>query len=452
MLPRIASICCQSYLNNIERIVFPCFLLLLFWAPLPLGSNRLWSSLLLFVISATLLAMLLFKYYCSSLPYTLQKGRWPLLLLFLVQSVVLFQIMPVFSGMADSISVYTIHMAPFQGMEAFFQGLSYLCAFALSLLLIASKHRLRWFIYTVALSAVFQAIYGMLNVLLDWDYLFVIKKEVMHNFVTGTFVNRNHLAGYLNIGLALGIGFMLSVFKKEFRDINNPKQGCRFFIELLFSRVLGTRMILLFVVIALIMTRSRAGNLAFIVSLISLPLFYYAHIKTFNIKLALFFISFLVLDAFLIGQWFGVGELVERVGQTNLGSESRMDLNIAILSAIKKYFWLGSGVNSFDVLLPIYMQSQAHVPFEHAHNDFLELFISLGFFGFIFLLAFITIIIRDNFLKKEPQYGIFMLITSVFILSIFDFNLYIPAFAYTVCASLATVYFSNKQGIIDEGQ
>lgn len=422
----------RFYADHIERFILPCFLVLLFWAPLPLGSNRLWSSLGLFISSAILLLFLLPKYFKNPLPYTFIKGRWPLLLLFTVQLFMVFQV------------VFGVHISPFQGVVAVLQGLSYCFAFTLTLLLITTKKQLQWFVYTVVFSALFQSIYGLLNVLFEWNYLFIIKKTVMQEFVTGTFVNRNHLAGYLNIGLAMGIGWMLLGLKKQ-QIKADYRQNVRTLIEFLFSRVFFIRMVMLLIVLGLIMTRSRAGNLAFIVALTGLAIVYFYKQQSWSLKIGLFFVSFIVLDALLIGYWFGFDHVAQRISQTSLETESRAMLNLSVLTALKDYFWLGSGVNSFDVLLPIYMQSQAHVPFEHAHNDFLELFMSLGFFGFACLAIFVVLIVRDNWNRRKPQYGVFMLVISTFMLSLFDFNLYIPAFAYTLCASLALAYFSMKR-------
>jgi len=88
--------------------------------------------------------------------------------------------------------------------------LTYLQLFALVLLIINSRERVRVLMITLVICGVFQASYGTFMALsgLEFDYLLV--KDVIKHQATGTFINRNHLAGYLEMTLALGVGLLVA--------------------------------------------------------------------------------------------------------------------------------------------------------------------------------------------------------------------------------------------------
>jgi O-antigen ligase len=162
--------------------------------------------------------------------------------------------------------------------------------------------------------------------------------------------------------------------------------------------------------------------------------------RRINKKALLFFASLFLIDALIIGNWFGLEELVQRLEGTELATEVRLELNIAALPMLQDFFWVGSGINSFGQLLPAYTLSQAGVPFEHAHNDYVELFTSLGIIGSVFLLAALWQVLRASWQQSKPAYAVIMLMLYTAGHSFTDFNLYIPAFAFTLCACLATAY------------
>ena len=73
-------------------------------------------------------------------------------------------------------------------------------------------------------SGTFQAAYGAFMVLSGLELGFFVEKYVGQGVATGTFVNRNHFAGYLVMCLSAGIGLLLSQLS---RDARNPgRSGC----------------------------------------------------------------------------------------------------------------------------------------------------------------------------------------------------------------------------------
>src|SRR5690606_19224321 len=112
----------------------------------------------------------------------------------------------------------------------------------------------------LTVSGTLQAFYGTFMTLSGTEWLLSGPKEHYRGVVTGTFVNRNHLAGYLELTISCAIGLMLAL-----RD--GKPFTWRSLVELLLSAKLRLRLALVIMVIALVMSQSRMGNTAFVAAL-----------------------------------------------------------------------------------------------------------------------------------------------------------------------------------------
>jgi len=139
--------------------------------------------------------------------------------------------------------------------------------FTLTLLLVSNKHRLVMLGYTLVFSAVFQAFYGSMMTLSGLEYGFFVEKAAYVGFATGTFVNRNHLAGYLEMASAIGIGLLMATTSNRVR-VRSWRQRLRNLVNLMLSQKLLLRLMLAMMVIALVLTRSRMGNTGFFSSML----------------------------------------------------------------------------------------------------------------------------------------------------------------------------------------
>jgi len=81
----------------------------------------------------------------------------------------------------------------------------------LTLLIVNTPSRLRWIALALVLSGLFQASYGSLMTLSGLEYGFFHEKIHNRGLATGTFINRNHLAGYLVMCLSVGIGLLIAI-------------------------------------------------------------------------------------------------------------------------------------------------------------------------------------------------------------------------------------------------
>src|SRR5207248_2416144 len=88
---------------------------------------------------------------------------------------------------------------------------------------------------------------------------------------TGTFINRNHLAGYLEMCLAAGVGLMLAELSSS--RAASWRDSARHLLRTLLGNKARVRLALVVMVTGLVLTRSRMGNTAFFASLTSVGCF-----------------------------------------------------------------------------------------------------------------------------------------------------------------------------------
>jgi len=446
-----------------NRWLFGSLLFLLVWAPLPFGSNRPWAAALLFLLTALVLGAYLLSCACAGnrLPRGyLARLRWPLLLLLLVQGWVLLQSVPLPRAWVELLSP---RAADLQGPAAWipltldvaqtrFQlmlGLAYTSIFALVPLLVTTRQRCMQLLWTLALSGAFQATYGALMTMSGLEYGFFVEKYSGQGVATGTFVNRNHLAGYLVLTLAAGIGLLISRLGQD--AAHGMRDRIRTLLKLLLSTKFLLRLLLALMVIGLVLTRSRMGNLAFFVGLtVAGTLVLAVSGRRLPGRMALLLASLLLVDLLIVGRWFGAEEIVDRIAQTTTGTESRDEVAVLSLGIVRDFPLTGAGAGTYYTVFPHYSAGELQGDyFTHAHNDYVELAGDLGLpaTGLLALFLLLTlsraiVLLKqsDSRLQSGLAFSVLMAGSWVFLHSSADFNLYIPANPFTLQSLLALAW------------
>lgn len=413
----------------------------LFTLPLPFGGNADWAwpffsaaALILLFIELGYLLKVQQQAALPSLPVSeaFHRGLPLLMLLALLQLWVLVQ------SFTTSLSPYDTHLSLLKGVG--------LCAFfALSLLLLNTRERVKRAVWIVVLAAAFQALFGALMVLTGWEFGFFIEKSAYRGKATGTFINRNHLAGYLEMALALGIGLLLS---QSTRYQGSLRQRLRQLITMLLSDKVILRLLLAVMVIALVLSRSRMGNSAFFASLLiagALALLLMRH-KSRSTTILL--TSLLVIDIAIVGTFFGVEKVADRLQQTSAQSESRDEVTRDTIALWQAHPWAGTGAGTFVTTYPAFRSADVTTDklYNNAHNDYAQF---LAEFGAAAYALFVIILIwclwwaiaamrkRRSELFRGMGFASLMGMTAIGIHSAVDFNLQIPANAYMFMLLLA---------------
>ena len=436
--------------SKLDRTIVASILLLIIWAPLPLGSNRDWSvGLLIMMISAIALlwGVSLFKnpqFHHKSM----KIGLLMLGLLVLTQLWVAIQWL---GGLSAN---------PGATFQYLMLGISYSLFFIVVIAIFNTRKRLNWLLGVLLVSGAFQAFYGASMVLSGIEWLFGVPKEHYLGKATGTFVNRNHLAGYLEMTIALSIGFMMAMRDgKKFNWVNT--------VELLLSNKLLIRLAIIIMVIGLVMTQSRMGNTAFVSSLIITGFLFILTFKEHRKRNLAILISFIVIDILVISQYFGLERLKDRLVNTEVSVSQEdgklvFDINdlrgIAFTNSIplaQEKAFTGHGAGSYEVVFISHAGPSFGGHFDHAHNDYIQFWVEFGLIGSIPLLIFSLMALFFAFKALRNQqshyrsgigFGAMMAIIAIMIHSFTDFNLQIPANAltYTLVCAIAVLAVTHR--------
>ena len=299
-------------------------------------------------------------------------------------------------------------------------------------------------IITMIVIGSFESFYGLLESLSGHQHIFFRQKVDHLGFVTGTYLNRNHFAGYLAIVICMGFGYLISTLSGSsnsnvtlrVRDSTESATGWRQKLSQIINSI-GTGTGLLFFILlimssALILSGSRMGICSFIAAIIIVG---FVISKKSSIKK-----TFLILiPVFLIAVWIGLNPVIKRFSQVSseLESESgRIQVWKDTSVLIKDFPAMGTGLGTYEYAFPKYKTFKAQTIYDHAHNDYLELISDTGFTGFIIVIAggayYLFMVTRLWFKRRSPfvrciTSGCLGGIAYIMLHSFTDFNLQVPA-------------------------
>jgi putative inorganic carbon (hco3(-)) transporter len=441
-----------------DRFLFYAFLALLLWMPLPFGSNVAWAWSFMEAWVFLIAGLWLVQYYRGKVSLNHPFVRaWPVTACLLATLLwIVVQALPLPAGVLGLLSPRaleihsTTHSYPSLSLDVYatrqaaLQTLAYLLLFCLTLLLVNNKPRIKLLAQAIILGGVFQAAYGSLMTLSGLEHgIFIDKQDAA--VATGTFINRNHLAGYLEMCLATGVGLMLAELSST--RAAGWRDSARHLLRTLLGNKARVRLALVVMVTGLVLTRSRMGNIAFFASLTGVGCFYLLAVRKLSGRTIAFFASLLVIDLLVVGNFFGIEKVAERLQQTSVESEDRSDSNRDSLAMLRDFPLTGIGAGSFYAVYPMYTSAVVVAGVtDHAHDDYLQFACELGLLFAAVLgavvMASLWTAVRAQ-LKRRDQllqgmgFAATMAIVALLIHSAVDFNLQIPANAAMFVVMLA---------------
>ncbi len=450
-----------------NRGLFAGYLALLLWIPVPLGSNRPWAwAILELVVFALTLWWLVGYARGNNHRSPALIGAWPALLCMALWLVyVALQLVPLPPELLQFLSPAAArwhadaawplqHVAApltldqYATRDGLLKSATYVAFFALSLALLDRRERIAATAYALVISGFAQAMYGGLTALASQPGA----DSVAH----GTFVNRNHFAGYLVMCLSIGLGLLIGSLTGE--KSRSWKQFFRNIIAWILSTKMLLRLALVIMVIALVLSRSRMGNSAFFISMLVTGAIGLLLAKRAPRSMVILLSTLVVIDIFIVGAYFGVEKVVERLEKTQLEDE-RPESTLA-LAIWKDYPAFGSGLGSFRVVFPRYRDPHLVETYTHAHNDYVEFAsetgaVGIALLGLMVLMSF-AVALRAQYVRRDPlmrgiSFGAMMGIIALMIHSSVDFNLQIPSNALTFMLVLALAWISLYYGQFERG-
>lgn len=253
----------------------------------------------------------------------------------------------------------------------------------------------------------------------------------------GTFVNRNHYAGLLEICLPFAVMLAVSSFRRRMIRDRRWIFGC-------IAGLVATALILAGLMVSL----SRAG---FVIGLATLVLLGFglllnrdARVRTPSLPRGA---SAAALGASVLAAiWFlPSGALLERFASLAVTDELNTAFRVGLwrdsLSVFAAYPWFGCGLGAFRSAFSFHKTGAPTNDVDYAHNDYLQLLAELGVVGAILASLFLAGVTMFLFrrLRRERDIdarGLSLAclgsLAAIGLHSMVDFNLYIPANAFAL--------------------
>lgn len=304
-------------------------------------------------------------------------------------------------------------------------------------------------LYAIFVSAVFQGIYGLYEFLSGNQHIFHYVKKYGLDSASGTFINRNHYAAYLELSIPLLISLVAGRISqlKAFRG--NLFVRMAHALETEGSQILLILLLIVLVSVGLIFSMSRSGISFALVSLIAF-LFLYRRARHKLSTRTYLLLGVGMTAAFAV--WIGLNPLLERfVNVTENWEEgSRWGVWKDTFVIFLHFPVVGTGGGTFADIYPMYRSFVADIVYLYAHNDYLQFLAEIGIVSIILFIAFFDLLIerlirilhRDLNRLSIIQIAAFCSLVCLGLHSLTDFSFQIPAIA-VLGAIITGIFFSH---------
>ena len=459
-------------------------LALIVLSPLPAASVYEWSILGIQLVSLIMLAAFaLLERKPAANPALLADLKWPSRLLKGFAAFVVVQVVP-WPGFLVSIlspgaaafrsdfhplfagrGLMSFSLVPARTLQAGLELLPFIIVGFLVVRTVVHRRQIRRILFVLVAMGFFEAFYGLFELSRSNPRVLFYKKIYNLDSLTGTFINRNHLSGYLEMILPLAIGLVLAridffaVAGKGWRDkiLQFAGKGV--------SQNVLTTLAGIVIAVGIVLSRSRSGAFALVFGFV---LFFGLTVLTFGRLRArqVWIKNFLTLTVWIIillSLYVGIGATIQRFGQDNLLTAGRPVYWKNVLGVIGRFPLLGTGLGTFGYVYPAFetAPSVSEGVLLHAHNDYLEFQSELGIVGMFFFGGAVFLLILKGFLMwrsrinpemKGLAMGGFVSLFLILFHSLTDFNLQIPAnrllFAIVLGLTLVMSYHGRTPGRI----
>src|SRR5467141_2623867 len=168
-------------------------------------------------------------------------------------------------------SHFTFSMSPYQTVSHLLLLVTYLTAFFLTLVLCRNRTAKKRLVFALVSLGVFEAGYGLIQYLTGWQQIFTFMKKYYLEDATGTYINRNHFAGFLEMILPFAVVLAL---RWAALLLKNTSSGTATLRKIASRMELLSLVLWLFLAtllsVALVLSRSRMGTISALVSLVAI--------------------------------------------------------------------------------------------------------------------------------------------------------------------------------------
>ncbi len=274
--------------------------------------------------------------------------------------------------------------------------------------------------------------------------------------VVGTYVNRNHLAGLLEMALPIALGLLAARVGQGGGSARYAGRNWLRRISGFITRLPKPNQTMLFsslfiaIMLGLIFSRSRSGIMMGMIGILLSAILYGRHLGGARSKslATVFAVIGLALAAII-----GLAPVMERFSAEDALSDARWSIYSTSMKALWEFFPFGSGLGTFPGVYWRFEPESIGQFVNHAHNDYIEFVLEGGLPALVVIIMFVVMyamrwpsLLRGShwgtlaFMQVGAGIGLFVMALH----SLTDFNLHIPANAIYF-ALLAGVFFHRNE-------
>lgn len=406
----------------IKNSAFFIVCILVVMTPMLRGSVHLWAETLIQMLALTGVTILVLEIKLLNVVRGRAESGKKIFLLVVLPLVLLAVLSALFARSRDL------------AFEGVLMLLTLLAIFFVTHQAVRSRKERRVLVYVIISTGLFLAFFGMLkrydmNFLGLWEYSDHLRPTSIS--LNGPYVNRNHMAGFLEMVIPVMLGLFLT------REHSNEK-------------LLGMICLTLFFIVAQAMTLSRGGwsatlgALAFMMLALLLQKEFKQKRLLVSIVVSVLIVGLIILASTPVVQ--RITTLTQQSALDTLGGRDRMWEGT--LSLIKDHLYTGTGPGTFTEAYPAYQEPGASYLAVYAHNDYLQFLADCGIPALFVMAWLLFLFFRAGFKKLQSRsrqtrgltLGAMGAVVAILIHSFSDFNLHIPANAVLFTVLSATVF------------
>ncbi|MEE8381910.1 MAG: O-antigen ligase family protein, partial [Thermodesulfobacteriota bacterium] len=449
-----------------ESIIRSGVIGLVVFSPLALGSVHPWAYTLIEVVVLSLYLCWVIQFLSGS--FQEYEPRWRLkvvktplsLFLSVVIGIVLLQICPLPSWyiawispsthklylstlMSGTAATQTLSISPWTSTRELYKLLTYIGIFYLVIYHFRNRVWIHRLVKAIVITGFFVALVGLLQHYGTPDKIYGFR-DASYSQPFGPYINRNHFAGYMGMTICVTVGVLLSFVLMP----HPPPDKWRSFLawwEVRIPQVVLLGFSVVVMLVSLALSLSRGGMISLLCA--TLFLAYMIVTRKRRLSLTLLVVLFSLFLSYLL--WLGMGPVIERMStlrywDTLIGN--RPQLWQSTVAITRDFLPLGTGLGTFRYIYPLYTTTDTPLKYDHAHNDYLEIFSDLGLIGGVILcgglLWFLLWLLKKWSQRRHPYVvgiclGSLTGALSLLFHSSVTFNLHIPANALLFFVLLA---------------
>lgn len=442
----------KNRLDIFDILILVVLVSMIVLSPLAMGSVAPWARNFLFILSLAVTALWLLQGVARK---RLLLVREPFLIFAGIFLLLVFaQLIPLEPGQIEAISPQTTQLYektlgdyPASGEARSLSitpyntswALKRLISFILVFLVIINSFRRRSQIVTLVLALVFvgsfEAIYGLGERFSGASSIFWNEKIFNTEAVTGTFINKNHFAGLLEMILPVALGYFMTIAPRWNRGGNFRARALDAVTGSGLHRQIILGLLIVIMAVAVLFSLSRSGIICMTGSLIAFFLFVgmTAGFRKYTLILLLMILVILCV-ALGIGTEMVIERLEEAASSQSISWRGRVDLWESGFEMIRNFPVLGTGFGTFEEVFERFQSPRFGDRYaDYLHNDWMQVFCETGAVGGLIAVGgilFLFISLMRKTLSRHDPFCRWMAIGglagcgAMLLHSLFDFNLY----------------------------